>query len=520
MDPLVLDYFRQRNQPPQIDAGLALEQPDVSVAPATQAALAPAPAPAQQTTRVNPDELSAVVQKLREAAPPPDLSGLDAARAADLDRERQMALGRAGARAAALMTGRAPDYTGLVQDDQNVRSFLAKQQERDRAAKLGNEEIRNAAYLAHWLGNRQQQVKPPVPADDPAHPVSQAARERFRATREGADLAVKMGAQFDTLSAADIAQVDKVKQDREARPADAEASEADRGELQKRGINPGLAATHGDALSLIQHHDSARAAREARTGGGASGTDVKDLADGIESGLLPPDMRALYKYGAPIKAELARRGYDLSRASTDWAAAQRSINTLNGPQQTRLRQAVQASYDQLDVVEGLYDEWKQKGSVSGVKMFNRASLGAAKNMPGEAGAAAQALEGQIALLTGELGNTLMGGNSPTDHALELAKSMLAADWNEETFKKALKQLRVDLRIRQNSLAHTTPAGISENSPYVTKPAAPAPTHGGPAPAGGAATAAPVQVKSKAERDALAPRTRYTRPGDPVVYTKG
>jgi hypothetical protein len=44
------------------------------------------------------------------------------------------------------------------------------------------------------------------------------------------------------------------------------------------------------------------------------------------------------------------------------------------------------------------------------------------------------------------------------------------------------------------------------------------TDASPAPSG--PPSGPVQVSSKAERDALAPGTQYTRPGDSTVYTKG
>jgi hypothetical protein len=204
------------------------------------------------------------------------------------------------------------------------------------------------------------------------------------------------------------------------------------------------------------------ARRDALQNPAADGGDSAEaIADAIVNGLQPPDTKGLYKLAGPVRAELAKRGYNLTTANLDWQATQRHVATLNGPQQTRLRQAVDASYHQLDVVEKLYQEWKQKGAVTGIRIFNRASLAAAKNLPGEAGAAAQALDGQIALLTGELGNTLMGGNSPTDHALTLASSMLASDWNEQTFTKGIQQLRTDLKIRQNSLQNSTPAGLSQ-----------------------------------------------------------
>lgn len=466
VDPLVLDYV-QRKREPGIAGDLTLEEPDTEIRPETEAALSPSEAPPPSAARQGPptaDDLSAMVQKLRANAPAPDFAGLAEAQAKDRDRERAMALGRAGAAAAALMTGRAPDYAGLAPDQKNVRDWLTKQQEQDRVTKLGNEEIRNAAYLSHWLGRGQG--KPLSPADDPSNPVSVAARNALKNTAHGADLAKQMGADFDRLSATDVEKINKLKVDKDVKSAETAVTDVDKAEIKKRGGNPDLPQTHGEALALIHSIDQAKAAKERVGAGGASKDDIKELADGIENGNLPPDMKALYKYGAPLKAELNRRGFNLSRASTDWAATNRLINSLNGPQQTRLRQAVDAAYNQLDVVEGLYEEWRKTGLPGGFKSWNRAALGAAKSMPGEAGAKANALDQQMAILVGELGTTLMGGNTPTEMALKEAKNMLASEWNDESFKKAIKQLRIDLKIRQNAISTVQPAGTSAENPYM------------------------------------------------------
>jgi hypothetical protein len=69
-------------------------------------------------------------------------------------------------------------------------------------------------------------------------------------------------------------------------------------------------------------------------------TDVKDIADAIESGDQPPTLTGLYRNAAPVRAELARRGVPVARMETDWKATQRYMATLNGPQQVRLRQAI------------------------------------------------------------------------------------------------------------------------------------------------------------------------------------
>jgi hypothetical protein len=190
-----------------------------------------------------------------------------------------------------------------------------------------------------------------------------------------------------------------------------------------------------------------------------TGNDAKDIADAIENGDQPPTLQGLYRNAGPVRAELARRGVPLAKMETDWKATQRYITTLNGTQQTRLRQAISTASDSLDKIEGLYAEWQQLGPASGIKILNKGALAASKQLPGRTGAVATALDAQIADLTAELGNVYMGGNSPTDHSLGLAAKNLSSDWNKETFDEALKQARSNIKIRQNSITHAAPAGV-------------------------------------------------------------
>ncbi len=203
--------------------------------------------------------------------------------------------------------------------------------------------------------------------------------------------------------------------------------------------------------------------------GGASAlskTDVDAIVEGVISGDIPPDLKGFYRQKGAIVAGLARRGYQLSQAQGEWAAVQKHIGTLNGPQQLRLRQAVEKIGPHLDVIEGLYKEWKDAGSRSGIKVFNRASLVAAKNLPGEAGSIAANLEAQIVDLQAELGNVYMGGNTPTDKALEMAAHNLKAEWNEQTFARAVKLIRKNAGLRMAAVRNTGPNGARVDSPYL------------------------------------------------------
>jgi hypothetical protein len=78
----------------------------------------------------------------------------------------------------------------------------------------------------------------------------------------------------------------------------------------------------------------------------------------------------------------------------------------------------------------------------------------------------------IADLTSELGVVYMGGNTPTEQALKLAKENLSADWNEQQFREAVTQARKNLGYRLNSIKHSGPAGIGGPSRYAPAEAAP------------------------------------------------
>src|SRR5439155_10001118 len=104
-------------------------------------------------------------------------------------------------------------------------------------------------------------------------------------------------------------------------------------------------------------------------------TDAASIADAIEQGLQPPDVRGLYRMAGPVRAELSKRGYDLTKANLDWQAAQKHVATLNGAQQTRLRQAISTASDSLGVIEDLAKQW----DAGKFPILNKVQLAAAVN---------------------------------------------------------------------------------------------------------------------------------------------
>lgn len=232
-------------------------------------------------------------------------------------------------------------------------------------------------------------------------------------------------------------------------------------------------------MARIGASERAAAARAKGKGGGAGGpvnSDVKDTADGIESGLLPPEVKGTSKQNLALRAELARRGFNLAKAASEWSATQRHIATMNAPQQERLRQVVDFTQHSLDAIEEAYAEWQRVGPASGFRMLNRAALNGAKQLGGEVGAAAQSLETQITDFTSEMGTIYSGSNAPTDHGLKLAAENLSASWDKPTFAVAVKNLRRAIGFRRSAMDNSTVAGVG-GSRYLS-PAAPAAPPGG------------------------------------------
>jgi len=200
------------------------------------------------------------------------------------------------------------------------------------------------------------------------------------------------------------------------------------------------------------------------TGAGAD-DDVSKTVDGIISGRQPPTLQGFYGNTLKVRAELERRGYDFTTANLDYTSTQQHWKTLNGAQQTRMRQAVDNASHSLDVIDELAAEWKG----GRFPVLNRGRLAAARNgaLGPEAQRIATQLEAQIADVTSELANVYMGGNSPTDHAMALAAKNLQANWSEPQLKALIQQQRRNLQIRSNSI--TNAAAITPSSQGTSAP---------------------------------------------------
>jgi hypothetical protein len=195
---------------------------------------------------------------------------------------------------------------------------------------------------------------------------------------------------------------------------------------------------------------------------------AQEIASGIMEGTQPPDMKGLYRYGGQVRAILAQKGYNLSTAARDWQNLNTFYKTLNGDRQLKMRQATQFVADNVPYMRQLYKDWQATGLPTGYKLYNKAALTAAANMPGDPGVKARLLLSQLAHMTSEVGTMYRGGNSSTDESLRLAGESLQADWNPEQFMASLGQLEKNVQIRRNSWNSIAPVGVSPDSPYLAQ----------------------------------------------------
>ncbi|HEY1747818.1 MAG TPA: hypothetical protein VGG11_13785 [Xanthobacteraceae bacterium] len=198
------------------------------------------------------------------------------------------------------------------------------------------------------------------------------------------------------------------------------------------------------------------------TGGTGTGSGLSDpqlIAQAIENGNQPPSLTGLYGKGASVRAALETDGYNLTQATEDWTATQKLLSTMNGQQQTKLRESVNQVSESLGLVQQLSDKWNG-GSFP---VLNKVNLTAAKN--GAYGADAQSLatqlDAEIADVTSELGTVYKGGNTSTDSSLALAAQQLSSSWSKDTLDSAIQLARTNIQYRQNSLSLST-AGVSDS----------------------------------------------------------
>jgi len=183
----------------------------------------------------------------------------------------------------------------------------------------------------------------------------------------------------------------------------------------------------------------------------------------------------MYSKGILVKSYLAthdifgnktndpNKAYDLTKAVTDWNALQKYTAATNSTAQVRMKQAEASVEQSVQKLQQFSDDYIR----SGYKFVNKADLVASSNgvFGEDAAKKAQAILGQISLITDELGQTFMGGNSPTDAAFALAANVLKGDFTQEVMTSQIDLLKQNLQYRKNSWNQVTATGLGGDNIY-------------------------------------------------------
>lgn len=196
-------------------------------------------------------------------------------------------------------------------------------------------------------------------------------------------------------------------------------------------------------------------------------------AEGIYEGTIPADY-PLGRFAAGTSAQLhkAHPDFNLTEAVLDLRATRKWLESANSTPQLRLRQAIDATYHSLDLIDQLSDQLSRYVPRSDIRLLNKGvNLGAKElNALGpEAQDAVRQLQTEVRNVNSEMAFVYQGGNAPTEHNMRTAEQNLSVDFAPHSLKNNTRLMRSNLRIRENSIANAGP--ISPSNPVGQTPGA-------------------------------------------------
>ena len=197
-------------------------------------------------------------------------------------------------------------------------------------------------------------------------------------------------------------------------------------------------------------------------------SNAKDIAEGIKTGLQPPELTGLGRDGSAglVRGELQRQGVNLTKLTEDWVATKAFAKNLNSTQQIRLNQALTSVDMSIDPLKELSKQVDRVGFVPANSLIVKAGLGGVtlntdKLKPNQVEAATKYVT-QINLMRDELAQGFMAGGQPTEKALELTDAILRPAYGKGQLNAALDQVRFNLGVRKNAISSSQPQMIGGN----------------------------------------------------------
>lgn len=228
----------------------------------------------------------------------------------------------------------------------------------------------------------------------------------------------------------------------------------------------------------------------------ATSGNARDIADGIKAGEQPPTTTGLGRMAPQVRGILAKDGFNLAKATQEWTAAQKQIQSLNGPQMTRYAGLANSVVNTIDEVKSLAGEMDNIG----VPLLNKIKIGAYIQAEGnsEKGQLAARYLAGINTLKEEFANLAQGGYAPTESAWGLAEQQINGNYGVKELNASLDEVQRLIKYRIQGIPNFSTLG----------PAAPGNRYfgqgAGGQPAEGAPAATATQAPGKSSAPALAP----------------
>lgn len=248
---------------------------------------------------------------------------------------------------------------------------------------------------------------------------------------------------------------------------------------------------------------------------------ASDIAEGIKRGDQPPTTTGLYGMAPIVRDQLAKDGFNLVKAQLEYQAAQKQVNSLNGPQQVRFVGLANSVVNTIDEVLDL----SKKMELSGVPALNAIELAGYIQTQGNSANGQLATDYMTAVgtLKEEFANLANGGYAPTEPAWKLADQQINANYGVKQLPSSLSEVQRLIKYRLNAMPGMNTIGPGAANPYVPGSGQGAGTQPGPPPtqsapgagaSGGGGGHAPARV-TKEQYDALPKGAPYIAIDDPT-----
>ena len=218
--------------------------------------------------------------------------------------------------------------------------------------------------------------------------------------------------------------------------------------------------------------------KQEEEGGGV----VKLNADAIASGRQPPVFTNLGRGAVPaaVKAELERRGLNVSELQNEWQRAQAQIKSVNGSQMTRYTGLYKSVDNTIDEANSLAAQMQ----LSGVPVANKLELLKYIQTEGNSpnGQLATKYMTTINTLKEEFANLAQGGFAPTEPAWELANQQINGNYGVKQLGASLGEVKRLAGLRYHAIPGMDTVGPDAANRYLPQQsgAQPAPAQRAPA----------------------------------------